>query len=246
MNDIFSILKKSGALITNDHFVYTSGKHGSEYVNKDAVYTNPDWLDELCRLLAVQFAGWDIDVVVAPAVGGVNLTTSVTRSLRSLTGKDIRAIYSEHDELSLMKAEDAATIDCRYSDGQGIYARPLAMGDELLIRPRQFVIKRGYDKLLAGGKRVLVVEDVLTTGGSARETVRAARKVGGEVAAVAALCNRGNVMAEYLEVPELFALVDVQMKMYDEAECPLCAAGVPINTQVGKGKAFLARKSQSA
>ena len=40
MNDseIVQILKKIGAVITGDHFVYTSGKHGSVYINKDALY----------------------------------------------------------------------------------------------------------------------------------------------------------------------------------------------------------------
>ncbi len=34
-NNIVSLLKKVGAILTDDHFVYTSGKHGSVYINKD-------------------------------------------------------------------------------------------------------------------------------------------------------------------------------------------------------------------
>ncbi|HBU21471.1 TPA: phosphoribosyltransferase, partial [Candidatus Beckwithbacteria bacterium] len=37
MNDVVAILKRIGAVITNDHFVYTSGKHGEVYINKDAL-----------------------------------------------------------------------------------------------------------------------------------------------------------------------------------------------------------------
>ena len=105
-----------------------------------------------------------------------------------------------------------------------------------------FVIKRGYDKLIAG-KRVLVVEDVLTTGGSAREVIETTRAVGGEVIGIGVLCNRGAVTPKDLaDVPELFTLVDVKFDAWDEKECPLCAKGVPINPDAGKGREYLASK----
>jgi len=57
--------------------------------------------------------------------------------------------------------------------------------------------------------------------------------------------NRGGVTVDQIgEVPRLVSLVDVKMDRYAEDDCPLCKAGVPINTQVGKGKAFLERKKQ--
>lgn len=105
-----------------------------------------------------------------------------------------------------------------------------------------FIIKRGYDKLLAG-KRVLVVEDLMTTGGSVKKVVEAARAAGAEVVGVGVLCNRGGVVAEQIGSPqELFALVNVDMESWEEADCELCKANIPVNTDVGHGKAFLARK----
>jgi orotate phosphoribosyltransferase len=87
------------------------------------------------------------------------------------------------------------------------------------------------------------VEDVLTTGGSARRVVEATRAIGGKVVGLGVLCNRGGVTPQDVaNVPELFALVNVKMNAWDEAECPLCAQGVPINTDVGKGREYLARK----
>ena len=43
---------------------------------------------------------------------------------------------------------------------------------------------------------------------------------------------------------DFFALVDVKLDSWAEEECPLCAEGVPINTEVGKGREFLARQQK--
>lgn len=107
-----------------------------------------------------------------------------------------------------------------------------------------YALTRGYDKYVVG-KRVLVVEDVLTTGGSATRTIEVVRAAGGEVIGVGALCNRGGVTKESLaNVPELFALVEISLEMWPEEDCPLCRRGVTVNTNVGKGRDFLARKQQ--
>ncbi|MBI2124012.1 MAG: phosphoribosyltransferase [Candidatus Wildermuthbacteria bacterium] len=105
------------------------------------------------------------------------------------------------------------------------------------------VFKRGYDQLIPG-KRVLVIEDVLTTGGSAKKVVDAVRALGGDVLGVCVLSNRGGVTVEQLgNVPFLHALTNIPMESWTAEECPLCKEGVPINTEVGKGKEFLARKA---
>ena len=104
-----------------------------------------------------------------------------------------------------------------------------------------FVIKRGYDKLIAG-KNILVVEDVLTTGGSVRKVIEAVRALGGNVIGLGVLCNRGGVTAQDVANALIFALVNVKMDAWSPVDCPLCAQGVPINTNVGKGREFLALK----
>jgi orotate phosphoribosyltransferase len=60
------------------------------------------------------------------------------------------------------------------------------------------------------------------------------------VVGVAALCNRGGVTAEALGAPALYSLASVPLESWPAEECPLCAAGVPVNTRLGKGAAFLA------
>ncbi len=108
-----------------------------------------------------------------------------------------------------------------------------------------FLITRGYDKIVAD-RRVLVVEDILTTGGSARGVVEAVRAARGIVIGVGVLVNRGGVTLADLGHPsKLEALVNVQFDAFDEAACTLCAANVPINTTVGKGREYLARKAEA-
>jgi len=105
-----------------------------------------------------------------------------------------------------------------------------------------FVLKRGYDKVIKG-KRVLVVEDILTTGGSVKKVIELVRSHGGIVVGLGALCNRGKVTpADVADPTEFFALVDIDVETWPEVKCPLCARSVPINTDLGKGKEYLASK----
>jgi orotate phosphoribosyltransferase len=106
------------------------------------------------------------------------------------------------------------------------------------------LVGRGYDRLVAG-KTVLVVEDVLTTGKSARDVVEAVRVAGGEVVGVAALVNRGGVTAADVGVDDgrFFALAALSLVSHPADDCPLCRKGVPVDTDVGHGKEYLAARS---
>lgn len=106
-----------------------------------------------------------------------------------------------------------------------------------------FAIRRGYDNLLRG-RRTLVVEDVLTTGSSVRGVIDYADHCGAEIVGVGALVNRGGVTAAGIVVSELFALADIPLGVYRPDACPLCATGVPINTELGHGKAYVAAHGQ--
>lgn len=95
-------------------------------------------------------------------------------------------------------------------------------------------IRRGFE--IKPGERVLICEDIITTGGSALEAARAIEALGGEVVAFAALANRGfckrdgSALArkENCSLPEnkpLFALADFDFEMYAPDSCPLCKSG---------------------
>ena len=108
-----------------------------------------------------------------------------------------------------------------------------------------FIIKRGYDKLIRD-KRVLVVEDLTTTGGSVKKVVEVARALGGNIIGAAVLCNRGNVKAVDVGNPdELFSLVTLSLESWDAAACDLCQHNIPVNVDIGHGREFMAKKAQA-
>ena len=84
-------------------------------------------------------------------------------------------------------------------------------------------LRRGF--ALAPAERVLVVEDVVTTGGSTRETIAVAREAGAEVVGAAAIIDRSAAQAAF-DVP-FQALAAVSWPTHEPAACPQCARGVP-------------------
>jgi orotate phosphoribosyltransferase len=82
--------------------------------------------------------------------------------------------------------------------------------------------RRGF--AIAPGERVLVVDDIMTTGGSVQETIDAVRSAGGTVAGASVLVDRSGG-ATRLDVP-LHSLWRLDIPSYAPAECPLCAKGI--------------------
>jgi orotate phosphoribosyltransferase len=82
------------------------------------------------------------------------------------------------------------------------------------------------DFRLAPGERAIVVDDVLTTGGSVRETLDAVRAAGGEPVGVAVLVDRSGGSVDF-GLP-FFAATEVEMTSVEPADCRLCAEGVAL------------------
>ncbi len=80
--------------------------------------------------------------------------------------------------------------------------------------------------MLAETDRVLIVEDVLTTGGSTRETMQVARAAGGYVVGAASIVDRSGGKAAF-DVP-FAALLSVDLPTYEPDRGPLCAQGLPV------------------
>jgi orotate phosphoribosyltransferase len=85
------------------------------------------------------------------------------------------------------------------------------------------------------GKRVLVVDGILNTGDTARKVAAAVQKIGGNVVGVGALWNRGGITPQAMDVPKIHALVDEKLEAWNEEDCPLCKAEMPI-TDVSWGQ----------
>lgn len=206
---VMRLLADAGALISGSHIVYTSGRHGSSYVNKDALYVHTKATAELCGVMASQFDAQEIDIVIGPTVGGVVLSQWVAHHLNA-------------------KRKSGETLS--------LYAEKEGEGED-----KKLVIKRGYD-LLVPGKKVVVVEDVVTTGGSARKVIEAVRELKGNVVALCVLCNRGGIKPSDVGDVPIHALTTVSLESFAEDECKMCKENMPINTSVGKGKAFLEKR----
>lgn len=197
-------IKKHGVLLKG-HFVLKSWEHSEYYFNKDEIYTHNDLISALCQAIASQFEYDEIDVVIAPAIGGVILSHIVAGCLSKIYGREIPGIYAE-------KSGDGKT----------------------------FVIKRNYDKLVRG-KKILVLEDVVTTGGSVREVVKIVRACGGNVIGLAAICNRKKVTRRQVGNPMKFiSLIDINLESWvNESICPICKNAIMIDTSIGHGAEFL-------
>jgi len=102
-----------------------------------------------------------------------------------------------------------------------------ALGVRAIFAERQdaaLTLRRGFT--LEASDRVLVVEDVLTTGGSTRETMQVATASGGRVVGAAAIVDRSNGGAQF-DVP-LHSLMPISLPTFQPDACPACAQGLPV------------------
>jgi len=102
-----------------------------------------------------------------------------------------------------------------------------ALGVRAIFAERQegrLALRRGFT--LASTDRVLVVEDVMTTGGSTRETIDVARAAGGEVVGTASIVDRSGGSIHF-DVP-FASLLQIALPTYEPEGCPLCAQGLPV------------------
>jgi orotate phosphoribosyltransferase len=85
-------------------------------------------------------------------------------------------------------------------------------------------LRRGFR--VERGERVLIVEDVVTTGGSVKEVMELLRGMGADIAGVGSIVDRSGGAAGFDADFRPLAVMDI--KSWDERECPLCARGIPI------------------
>ena len=141
-DDILETLKKYNGYITGSHIVYTSGKHGEAYLNKDAIYPHTQDISDVCMEIAKKFKDKNIDVVAAPALGGIILSQWTAFHLSKLTGKEVLGVYTE-----------------KTPDKNQIFTR----GYERLVKEKNVLIVE--DITTTGGSVVKVVQSVIHAGG---------------------------------------------------------------------------------
>lgn len=209
MVDIIKVLEGAGAVHQDGHFVYTSGKHGPAYVNKDKLTVDPRVLASIGHGFATSFANqMGISAVVAPATAGIPFGHAAATALAELCPVD-----------------EVCPIVFAYAEKDG----------------DAFVLKRGFDTALRG-RRIVVIDDILTSGKSTRAVIDALRTADLNVVAVGVVLNRGGVTAQDLDVERLHSLATLHLEAFPAEECPLCRDGVAINTNLGHGAVFLASR----
>lgn len=108
------------------------------------------------------------------------------------------------------------------------FAVAQALGLKFIFSEREggeMRFRRSFE--VPAGSRVLIVEDVVTTGGSVAEVAQLVREAGGEVAAVASIIDRGG---EKHFDNELISLLRLEVESWEPSECVHCASGVPIDS----------------
>jgi len=139
-----------------------------------------------------------------------------------LSGKLARAIADEFvgDKIDVVIGPALGGVTLAYEVAR-------ALGTRGLFTERQdgkMTLRRGFS--IEPGERVLVVEDVVTTGGSTKEVIEVVRKMGGNIAGVGCIIDRSAAGVDF--GVKRVALARIDVKTFDEKECPLCKSGIPV------------------
>lgn len=177
---VMQALRDADAIRTG-HFVLTSGRHSGTYVQCARVLEDPALTTSLAQTAVHRLPeGLGVDLVAAPAVGGLIIGFAVAQAL------GVRFIFSEREQGAM-------------------------------------VFRRAFH--IEPGTRVLVVEDVVTTGGSVGEVIDLVRAAGGEVVGVVSLIDRGG--PKRFDAP-FWPLLTLEVESWEPDSCGLCRDGVPV------------------
>ena len=180
------LFQQTGAYLKG-HFLLTSGLHSSEYLQCAKVLQYPKHAQKLGHELAkaVFEAGSraQIEVVLAPAMGGLIIGHEVARALK------VRFLFTERDAVT-----------------------------------RRMVLRRGFQ--VERGENAVIIEDVITTGGSSREVLELLRDAGVNVLAAGSIIDRSGGEVD-LGVKRA-ALATLRVTSWSTELCPLCRQGFPV------------------
>lgn len=107
--DVPELLTLSGAVSSNQHFIYASGRHGSTYINLDRILPNVGLMASICRELASPYQG-KVDVVAGPAVGAIVLAVLTAQAL-SEGSSEIPAVWADKEQEGIFRFSRAGFAD---------------------------------------------------------------------------------------------------------------------------------------
>ena len=174
---IIEILKEAGVL-QEGHFLLTSGKHSNKYLQCAKIFKNTKYSEELCGELAEHFKNDNVDVVIGPAMGAVQMAYEVSRHLA------VENFFTEREE-------------------------------------GKMVFKRGFE--IKPGMRCLLVEDVVTTGGSVKEVIETVTAAGGVIVGVGSIVDRTGGAMDF-GYPYR-SVISMKVESWEQNNCPICQEG---------------------
>lgn len=210
-------LFRSSDALRDGHFLLKSGRHGDAYVEKFAVLSDPAATSELCGF----FAAPHLSTTTRSGGGTVTGAPDVDLVAGPTTGGVILAFETGRQlGLPAIFAEEV-----RDTDGAGHRA-----------------FRRGFR--IKPGQRVLLVDDILTTGGSLLAMIPAVETMGGEIVECAVLVDRSGGMSTLTSpatgrVYSLRSLWRLDLPTYEAGAvtCPECAKGLPLHAPGSTGAA---------
>lgn len=178
--EITAMLKEAGVLLEG-HFLLTSGRHSDKYMQCAKIFQDAKYSVPLCAELVNQYKNDNVELVIGPAIGAIQMSYEVGKQL------GVRNIFAEREN--------------------GV-----------------MTLRRGFT--IEEGQRVLIVEDVVTTGGSVREVMELVRQCGGEIVGIGSIVDRTGGQIDF-GVPYRSAF-SMDITSYEPEQCPICKTGAPL------------------
>lgn len=177
---VLKILKEADVLMEG-HFLLTSGRHSDKYLQCARIFQYTKYSEELCKILAGKFKDSEIDIVIGPAIGAIQMAYEVSRHL------GVKNIFAERQDGAM-------------------------------------TLRRGFS--IEKGQKVLVVEDVITTGGSVKEVIEVVNGCGGDIVGVGVIVDRSGGKVDF--GTRLESVISMEVQSYSPEQCPLCKENIPI------------------
>ena len=180
-----NILKKTNALLEG-HFVLSSGLHSSKYIQCAKLLSYPHLAEKLCKSLAYKIKKKfkNIDLILAPAIGGIIIGYEIGKILRK------------------------ETIFCERVKGK-------------------FSLRRGFK--IKKGDKVLIIEDVITTGKSSMECVKLIKKSKAKLIGFASIIDRSNKKSLKIK-KKIISQIKIDVSTYKKNELPKNLSKITITT----------------
>lgn len=223
-NGLEEVLSRNGAIISKSHLVLTSGKHSDGYINlrksageTESMVNVSGYISEAitAQIKAVNYPEGEIIVIVGPETMGRCFAQEVALDLNcELESLDVRYAWCEpNTDKSTDETTNKTTM--RWNS-------KLEFPD------------------MVSGQHCIIVDDVLTTAKTLKQTIDLIRATGGTVDGVVVIVRRDpSITAETVDVPWLIALYEANLQSYEPDNCPLCQQKIPIMLRPGHGHEWI-------